>query len=569
MNGAIGFDGLLTGNINTGGTGTTDYNDLTNKPSINGVSLYGNKTSADLHLFTGDYDNLSNLPSINNVVLTGNKTTEDLGLFDGDYEHLTNKPTLFSGDYNDLTNKPTLFSGDYNDLTNKPTLFDGDYDSLNDRPQINGITLTGDQTADDLGLFDGDYDHLTNKPTLFSGDYNDLYNKPTLFSGDYNDLTNKPTLFDGNYMSLTNRPYINGVALENNKTTSDLEISYNDLLDLPTIPGIEFNPADPATDEVETIDLDGTVYEVKDADARAEIDLLEDDIAPEYDATATYSTGDYCMYAGTIYEANTNISTPEAFTPGHWDATSAGEELSQIKQSLSDLENVIDQIDGITIYKQILNQDIVSFSTDNSMPIMKLVSNISNVSGCTEVNVTVCGTNIWDEEWEVVNSRLSSKNYIPVKPNTTYLFCNTMLYSITGFDINKNNVGGTSYTQIPNVGFTFTTKSDWAYIKFNLGYSYGTTYNNDVSINYPSTDTSYHAYNGNTYNVPFVDGGGSTLTIYDGSIDLISGVLIDNDNTTTYQLNATPINNLQGVNNIWSDTGSIANVGYLDILNIS
>ena len=337
MNGAIGFDGLLTGNINTGGTGTTDYNDLTNKPSINGVPLYGNKTSADLHLFTGDYDNLSNLPSINNVVLTGNKTTEDLGLFDGDYDHLTNKPTLFSGDYNDLTNKPTLFSGDYNDLTNKPTLFDGDYDSLNDRPQINGVTLTGDQTADDLGLFDGDYDHLTNKPTLFSGDYNDLYNKPTLFSGDYNDLTNKPTLFDGNYMSLTNRPYINGVALENNKTTSDLQISYNDLLDLPTIPGIEFNPADPATDEVETIDLDGTVYEVKDGDARAEISLLEDDIAPEYDATATYSTGDYCMYAGTIYEANTNISTPEAFTPGHWDATSAGEELSQIKSALSNI----------------------------------------------------------------------------------------------------------------------------------------------------------------------------------------------------------------------------------------
>ena len=352
MNGIIGFDGTLTGNIATGGSGTSDYNNLQNKPSINGVPLFGNKTSADLHLFTGDYDNLSNRPSINNVVLTGNKTADDLGLFNGDYNNLTNKPTIFSGDYNDLTNKPTLFSGDYNDLTNKPTLFDGDYDSLNDRPQINGVTLTGDQTADDLGLFNGDYDNLTNKPTLFSGDYNDLTskptlfsgdyndltNKPTLFSGDYNDLTNKPTLFDGNYMSLYNRPYINGVALENNKTTSDLEISYNDLLDLPTIPGIEFNPADPATDEVESIDLDGTIYEVKDADARAEISLLEDDIAPEYDSTATYSTGDYCMYAGTIYVANTDISTPEAFDNDHWDETSAAQELSEIKSSVSSLE---------------------------------------------------------------------------------------------------------------------------------------------------------------------------------------------------------------------------------------
>lgn len=33
----------------TGG-GTTNYNDLTNKPSINGVTLEGNKTSADLNI---------------------------------------------------------------------------------------------------------------------------------------------------------------------------------------------------------------------------------------------------------------------------------------------------------------------------------------------------------------------------------------------------------------------------------------------------------------------------------------------------------------------------------------
>ena len=31
-----------------GGGGTTDYTDLTNKPSINSVTLSGNKTTADL-----------------------------------------------------------------------------------------------------------------------------------------------------------------------------------------------------------------------------------------------------------------------------------------------------------------------------------------------------------------------------------------------------------------------------------------------------------------------------------------------------------------------------------------
>lgn len=33
-----------------GGTGTTNYNDLINKPTINGVELAGNKTSADLKI---------------------------------------------------------------------------------------------------------------------------------------------------------------------------------------------------------------------------------------------------------------------------------------------------------------------------------------------------------------------------------------------------------------------------------------------------------------------------------------------------------------------------------------
>ena len=36
------------GGSGSGSSGTTDYNDLTNKPSINGITLTGNKTSIDL-----------------------------------------------------------------------------------------------------------------------------------------------------------------------------------------------------------------------------------------------------------------------------------------------------------------------------------------------------------------------------------------------------------------------------------------------------------------------------------------------------------------------------------------
>lgn len=71
---------LGSGNIDvSGGGGTTDYADLTNKPSINSVTLSGNKTSADLGLAsdaiigTGSLDTTSQtiIPAINEV---NNKT---------------------------------------------------------------------------------------------------------------------------------------------------------------------------------------------------------------------------------------------------------------------------------------------------------------------------------------------------------------------------------------------------------------------------------------------------------------------------------------------------------------
>jgi hypothetical protein len=46
------------------GSGGVDYNDVSNKPSINNVTLSGDQTTADLGLFSGDYDDLENKPTI-------------------------------------------------------------------------------------------------------------------------------------------------------------------------------------------------------------------------------------------------------------------------------------------------------------------------------------------------------------------------------------------------------------------------------------------------------------------------------------------------------------------------
>ena len=127
-----------------GDSGTTDYNELNNKPQINNVELDGNKTLEELGIQAkGDYANKSDLPTnmsdltndcdfINKIpdeidptvpTHVKNITEQDItnwnskSNFDGNYENLNNKPTLFSGSYNDLTDKPTIPTKT-SDLTN-------------------------------------------------------------------------------------------------------------------------------------------------------------------------------------------------------------------------------------------------------------------------------------------------------------------------------------------------------------------------------------------------------------------------------------------------------------------
>ena len=148
----------------TGSGGTSNYNELTNLPT----------------LFSGAYTDLTGKPTIpvdvSDLTDTGGLLGGGGGAGTTNYNLLTNLPdltvyqlasTAFSGAYADLTGKPTLFSGDYDDLSNKPTLFSGRYTDL------------------------------TDTPTLFSGSYTDLTDTPALFSGDYADLTNKPTTLSG------------------------------------------------------------------------------------------------------------------------------------------------------------------------------------------------------------------------------------------------------------------------------------------------------------------------------------------------------------------------------------
>lgn len=133
---------------------------------------------------------------------------------------------------------------------------------------------------------------------------------------------------------------------------------------------------------------------------------------------------------------------------------------------------------------------------------------IENGSG----NLVDTNRNIWDEEWEVgaydvygdgskvaLADNIRNKNYIQVKPNTTYYCKNGSRASHSDtigcfYDINKNYLG---YNTIGNT--TFTTPTNSAFMTF---YTLGTTYKHDICINKsdPNFNGTYVKHIKNTLN---------------------------------------------------------------------
>lgn len=241
-------------------------------------------------------------------------------------------------------------------------------------------------------------------------------------------------------------------------------------------------------------------------------------------------------------------------------------------------------------------------------------SNICPILGWDKVNVGVSGINVWDEEWRngyynngvfvYAADGVCCKNKIPIKPNTTLYYVKnfdiTTNFYYTFYDKNGDFLRVSGYDGSGRIAKSssgaISVPSGAYFMTFNMGSGYGATYKNDISINYPSTDTSYHAYNGSTITLD-LDG-----TRYGGKVDLVSGVMTLTDGfiasyngevlpstwisdrdvyaegttpTTgaevcyklatplTIQLTPTVVKSLRGMNNVYADSGNILDLSYL------
>ena len=111
LNGTLSSTGNLNGTFGTsGGGGTSNYNDLANKPQINGNTLEGNKTPAQLGINIPDMTNYYN-KSETNTLLNGKANVSDLPDMNNYYDK-SETDTLLDGkaDTSDLPDMSNYYN---------------------------------------------------------------------------------------------------------------------------------------------------------------------------------------------------------------------------------------------------------------------------------------------------------------------------------------------------------------------------------------------------------------------------------------------------------------------------
>ena len=223
-------------------TGNVDYEDLLNKPSINGVTLIGDKKASDLNLQpAGDY---------------ADKQFETLfnKFFEYDEFHNAIKARL---DFYTDTDKNISAGGFNNNISEIEVI--SSYSELKDKPFINGQELVpGDNSLDKLGIQPkGNY--TTNE--FVEGLTNAIIDKLNLHISDFEDFVEKLNTyfqFDSEHQAIkvlldlytVTGKNISAGGYNNSGTEIIVPKSYGELTEKPQINGQELLSGDNSLDKL-------------------------------------------------------------------------------------------------------------------------------------------------------------------------------------------------------------------------------------------------------------------------------------------------------------------------------
>lgn len=98
------------------------------------------------------------------------------------------------------------------------------------------------------------------------------------------------------------------------------------------------------SDDADISDINGNMDLID-----AEAGRVRANVAANYDSSETYAVGDYCLHDGSLYKCNTTISSPEAWTAGHWTQIKITGELSALNGKIAKTTGTAEVPSGVTV----------------------------------------------------------------------------------------------------------------------------------------------------------------------------------------------------------------------------
>lgn len=196
---------------------------------------------------------------------------------------------------------------------------------------------------------------------------------------------------------LPDDPNFYSVTLLSQSGDITLESDY----DGPT-PAIQFSGTNGGIVRIRNI---GYAKAPTDAANKAYVDVKEDltNIAPEFDATATYSFRDLCHHDGKLYMARFDIDTPGAWNSANWQAVTIAQRVNNMYPSYERVTLISDPGNGtITIENWNDGDPYLWITGDNEEPIR-----ISNVA-TPQVNGDAANKGYVDAQIEVLRQALTT-----------------------------------------------------------------------------------------------------------------------------------------------------------------
>lgn len=268
-----------------------------------------------------------------------------------------------------------------------------------------------------------------------------------------------------------------------------------------------------------TLNTDGSVKLSGTASANSVYDFGRDVVTLPSGTYTTFDTTISGTYTVTVFKIVNGSASVLKSGGGGFQLTEATSVF--VRYSISSGTTV-----NTTIHPQIKSAS----SPDTFSP----YSNICPISGWTGVTAQRTSVNVWDEEWRngayaletgeffTDENRVANKNPIPVAPSTEFYinvpYSKSNVIDVFYYDINENYIG----YKTGRYERTFTTPSNCQFINFGCWGTYGSTYNSDISVNYPSTDHDYHESHAKFHTIDWQSEAG---TVYGGTLDVVSGLL--------------------------------------------